>query len=98
MKPSWEDLEPFFDDFGVDALFGPEGSEEIIRGLFDDEHAQVSTEYYDTGTSQPMFTCPTPDVGSYTQGARVVIHGVEYTVKDKQANGTGITEVYLHVV
>jgi hypothetical protein len=68
-----------------------------INVIFDRAHTAVDGGMYEIGSSIPLFIAKSSDVATLSQGAQVIINDVSYSVRDLQPDGTGITEVYLHV-
>lgn len=96
--PMSEDFSVFFNtsEFATEALFGPNGSQASINGIFENEFYEVEqAEYVGISAKQPTFSCATTQVASYSQGAKVVINGTEYEIRDIRDDGTGLSQVIL---
>ncbi len=89
-----EDLAPFFDtdEFAVDATLNGVA----VRGIFDAKPLQV---YEAVSGSNPVFVLPTASVPADARGlALVITGGATYTVRDFDADGTGVTTLQLEAV
>lgn len=94
-----EDLSVFFADFGVIAQGGTctvNGSS--VEGIFDQEYLQQS---FMVDGSKPALLVRSADISGVARNAPVVIKlaawsaAVNYTVADKQPDGTGMTLLIL---
>lgn len=81
-------------DFGVIANFTSPALGNVY-GIFDTE-----TQLIDGGTvqfeqQQPEFICRTSDVSDVIEGSTVTISSVDYSVKNVQGDGAGMTSLTL---
>lgn len=84
-------------DFGVSATYTPVGgSASTITGIIDNAYEEV-----DPGGSvsfamtRPRFTCRTADLPSISEGATMVVEGLNYVVRVHMPDGTGLSELML---
>lgn len=85
-----DDLDAFFDTeagFGVAATIGGE----TVNGIFDDEYAET----LDIAGTAPVIACKTEEVADVDEGDTVTIAGTDYTVRDIEQDGTGVTRLVL---
>lgn len=80
-----EDFSVFFTEFADEALIN--GSTDPVMGLFDNGHGEVLNDF--SGT-RPSFTCPESEVDTDPRDQAIVIKGVNYTILDFEADGTGV--------
>lgn len=92
-----EDLNVFFDDYGVSATYTAlGGSAEAIRVVFDNEFAAAQgLGIVGVDGATPQALCKTSDVSGATRGASLSIGGVAYKVTEVMPDGTGMTTLRL---
>lgn len=106
-----EDRLTFLDpkDFGVEAVYTPRtGAPVTVAGIFDNEHSTFNPNRFMAGpeiamqgapnftSTGPTFKCrraDLPDGGR--QRSTIVVEGVNYSVHDKQPDGTGLIVLVL---
>jgi len=82
-----EDLSLFFTDFAQTAVIGGVS----VQGIFESEYIEVGG----VSTLVPAFTCPTASVANKSEGATVVVDGVNYRLIVKEQDGTGLSRLLL---
>lgn len=89
----------FMADFGVPAVFAPDGgSSSNITVIFDNEYIPV-----DAGASvsfamqQPKALAVSSDVPNVSEGDSILIGGVGYIIRVVMPDGTGMTEMMLEI-
>lgn len=94
---STESLRQFVDgtEFGVRVILDPDSFATPINGLFDDEHLLVEGDRGSYSVSEPMVMCVSEDVKKVGSGSELEINDTRYIVKDKQPDGTGMTNLTL---
>lgn len=92
-----EDLTEFFDtdDFAVTATYN--GSV-TVNGIFDHEYVEVFGGDAGHESALPVFTCRTADAPNAAHDDPLVVDGNNYTVRQVQDDGTGITRLILRSV
>lgn len=88
--------------FGTEALLRPVSTGKTLRvpGIFDAEYTSVeaggSVGY---ATTAPRFLCAAGNLPSaLTEGYRLVVNGVIYTIRVVEPDGTGMTALTLEKV
>ena len=66
----------------------------IISGIFDNAHQSFGSDF-DTSTTEPAITCTTSEVSDLFRNDKVIVDCVDYLVRDKEPDGTGLTVVVL---
>ena len=91
-----EDLDPFFADFGTAVTVAPHTDDAaVISGIF--ENAYYESEGF--AGVMPRLMIKSSDVDDYSIAvdSALTINEVDYTVAyPPQADGTGLTELWLH--
>lgn len=92
-----EDLDVFFADFGVPAVYTPLGGEASdITVIVDNEFvAAQGIGLLGVDGSAPQALCKTSDVSDATREATLLIEGITYKVTEPMPDGTGITTLRL---
>lgn len=85
------------DEFGVGVEIGGSGSTFMVCGILDREHIAVLGETSEINTGRPILHCRSIDVGDVEQGMSAVVNGVTYRIVDIQPDGTGVTDLALHL-
>jgi hypothetical protein len=88
--PYTDDASEFFaeDDFAeVVTIAGAS-----VRAIFDSTYARAGGI---VASSDPALWVPSAYVSTVVRGAAVVVRGVAYTVRDIEADGTGVTVLQL---
>lgn len=90
---STDDLSAFFDEnhFAVDATW--KGC--AVRGIFDNEFAEVEVGEVAVEGTQPRFMCKTSDVVALVADEDFTVGGVTYKTIRQEPDGTGISLVIL---
>lgn len=93
----WNDLTPFFRDFGQPVVFGDlDGGTHTGRGILDREALEWSTEYGGrVRTHRITLLLATAGLPQLAKGWGVTVDGNEYSVLDVVDNGEGTTTLYL---
>lgn len=88
---------PYTDD--VSQWFASDDFAEVVtiagaskRAIFDNAYARVGGI---VSASDPALWVQSADVSTVARGAAVVVRGVAYTVRDIEADGTGVTVLQL---
>lgn len=99
-----EDLSEFFDpdDFGVTATYSnanyasvhPSTKSTSVSGIFRNGYAEING----METLTPLFLCAANTVSDVTNGAKLTINSVNYTVRGVQPDGTGLVRLVLENV
>ncbi len=99
MTLDFENLDDFLDitEFAQAVQVGPLGSEVTINAVFENAHFTVDEGVSGFSTTQPAILCKSTDIEDYSQGSRVVVGGTEYEIVDIRPDGTGMSEVQLHL-
>lgn len=96
---SASDLLAFFtlDDFAVQAVYTAAGKRSLtISGLFDNPAASQSvSDMVDVVIPQPRFTCRTVDVPTISEGDKLKVSGIGYTIRVVTNDGEGVTTMML---
>lgn len=66
-----------------------------IKVIFDNEAATEMGQYFETEAGKPIATCRTVDVENYKNELPIVINNVEYKIKNRKHDGTGLTFLIL---
>lgn len=84
-------------DFGVPVRYTPtSGSFKDIVGIIDNAYEEVdSGGSISFAMTRPRLTCRTADLPSISEGATMVIDGVNYVVRVHMPDGTGFSELML---
>jgi len=92
-----DDLDIFFQDFGVDAVYTPQGgAASTIRVLFDNTYVAVDTAGNVLAESKsPIAHCKTSDIQGIRHGDTLLINGTTYYIVEHQPDGTGISVLVL---
>lgn len=92
-----EDLDVFFADYGVDAIYTPlGGAAKSILVIFDNEFAAAQgLGAIGVDSSVPQALCKTSDVSDATRGATLLVGGITYSVTEPMPDGTGMTTLRL---
>ena len=88
-----EDLTVFFDndEHAVKAIF----QGRYIAGIFDKEYYPIDIGEAEFESSEPRFLCAVCDLGYIKNGSVLKICDVDYTVRSKQPDGTGLVSLVL---
>ena len=84
-------------DFSVASTYTPSGgSAATVNGMFDKNYSFADLGgAVGVGSNDPRFVCRTVDVSSAANGDTIVVSAVTYTVRNVEADGTGITPLVL---
>ena len=98
MVLEFEDLDDFLvaDEFAEEVLFGDD--ETPVMAIFDQGWFRLDDSTPDITTHKPMLTCRTDDIADFEQDDPVVVRGTDYTILEKQPDGTGMSVVLLQRV
>jgi len=67
-----------------------------VNGIFDTEEREVDTDgEVNVVADDPQFTCRTSDVSGLKEGDTLTIEGVQYAIRYRRDDGTGVTDLYL---
>ncbi|MBU1864257.1 MAG: hypothetical protein KKH94_11380 [Candidatus Omnitrophica bacterium] len=66
-----------------------------IKGIFDDEFRALNIQDGQIASSGPQVICKSADVATVGLNAVITINAVEYKVKERQPDGTGLTTLIL---
>lgn len=66
-----------------------------IAGIFDDEYRGVNLQGGDIRTTSPQVLCKVADVEDVSLGALITINSKNYTVIERQPDGTGLITLIL---
>lgn len=98
-QAAWEDLDVFLDvgDFAVQATLRlQDGSERLVRAIFDDPYLNAELGEYELDSTQPRLTCKWGDVQDVTRGDVAEVSGRVYdVVTNAQPDGTGMAVLAL---
>lgn len=90
-KPSWEDLDVFFDHFAIEAQVEPRnGDPFVVSAIFDERYysAEMGTFIHDV--HHPRLTVKSADVDDIEPGDGVTVDGTDYeVVSHPERDGTG---------
>ena len=90
--PFWEDdLDLFFEEFGVDATFKYEN----VRIVFDDGYQAVDVQTGEIESSDPQATGKTEKFANAEHGDTLEINDISYKIIGIQPDGTGLTTLIL---
>lgn len=94
--PFTEDFAQYFDtdEFGTEASFTTPNLG-AVNGIFDDEYEQIDFNHHSVDGSNPTFLCTTANITGVGEGSAVTINATNYTVKDRQDDGTGTSMLIL---
>ncbi|QKN87905.1 head-to-tail attachment protein [Acinetobacter phage vB_AbaP_Alexa] len=103
-KPSWENLDVFFQTdtvggFGDVATFElADGSVRQITGIFDNPYLNAQTGEYEIDDMQPRFTCPETAAKGIKQYDYMVLDGKRYNVMGyPKSDGVGVVIIPLEI-
>ncbi|MBT9168677.1 MAG: hypothetical protein DDT19_02025 [Syntrophomonadaceae bacterium] len=92
----WErDIDTFFSDFAVDAVYTRGTVQRNIRVLFDEDYKTIMDELVGVEGIESSAICRTSDVRDAVHNDTLTISGVTYFVVGIQPDGTGITTLLL---
>ncbi|MBT9171351.1 MAG: hypothetical protein DDT18_01725 [Actinobacteria bacterium] len=93
----WErDIDTFFSDFAVDAVFIRAGvAPRNIRVLFDEDYKTIMDELVGVEGAASSAICRTSDVRDAVHNDTLVIGGITYFIVGIQPDGTGVTILLL---
>lgn len=101
-KPSWENLDVFFQTdsvggFGDVATFElVDGSVRQITGIFDDPYLNAELGEYDVDTCQPRFTCKETDAQGISRKDIMLLDDKRYSVMAyPKSDGVGVVIIQL---
>lgn len=86
------------DDFATAASYTPSGgSASTVNGIFDSEFIEIDPlSGVGVVSAQPRFACAAADLpAGAAAGDAITISGTAYTVRELQADGTGVTMLVL---
>jgi len=69
----------------------PSSKSASVPGIFLKDFVMIN----DVETYSPVFDCATSDVSNATNGAKLTLNGVVYTVRGVQPDGIGLTRLIL---
>jgi len=92
-----DDLDVFFQDFVVDAIYTPQGGvASTIKVIYDREYIAVDTAGNVLMESRsPIAHCKNSDIPNVKHGDTLMIDGMTFYVTEIQPDGTGITRLIL---
>lgn len=83
-------------EFGVTATFTGLSGAPTIDGIFDDPSALANANVMST---DPFFRCRTADIPSGAgDGTRLQVNATDYTIRNLEPDGTGMTVLQLEKV
>lgn len=92
------DIDLFFTDFAVDALYVPDlGTASTIKVIFDNNHAVIELLGEGAGveSTAPVAVCKTADTPDIKRNEILEIDETTYYVKTVEEDGTGMTKLIL---
>lgn len=91
-----ENLDQFFDDFAVEAVFAlsPSGTR-AARVIFNTPSQEVRIYDQSIVTDAPNLTCKTSDLANVSNRSSVTVNGTVYNIGKITDDGTGLSTVYL---
>ncbi len=91
MPRSKDDLDGFFDEFAVDALYNGR----IVPVIFDNEYEGVSPQDGEVESAGPQGTVKDSDINGIKHGDTMRIDLINYKIRGIQPDGTGLTVLIL---
>jgi len=89
------DVKPFYDTFGVSAIFTHSSTVKSIDVIFDRAGVLGSGVELEVQNAEPLVRCKTADVSSAARGDTLVISGTTYYVVRVEPVNTLETVLYL---
>ena len=100
MRPSFwiDDLDVFFGDFGVDAVYTPQGGPaSTIKVIFDNSYVAIlgGGGLEGVESTSPGAVCKSSDIVNARYGETLQIDSITYKIAGIEPDGTGMTVLRL---
>jgi len=95
--PFVEPLDAYFEPWGEFVEVGNAGHEVSIKGIWEEDFHEISSQYVSVSSSGPSIVVKTSDADLYNldSGVRLVRKNKTYRVQDRHDDGAGLTDLFL---